>query len=82
VHLIATKESWDQKMAEASRDGKIVSFPSLFVFCRNGESSGMMYGPSLSFMSSLFAEVILNFPHGLCITIVVNLVRLYSTVLP
>ncbi|XP_059462627.1 thioredoxin H-type [Corylus avellana] len=24
VHLIATKESWDQKMAEASRDGKIV----------------------------------------------------------
>lgn len=32
VHLIATKESWDQKLAEASRDGKIVSFPSLFVF--------------------------------------------------
>ncbi|KAF3974401.1 hypothetical protein ACB098_09G094100 [Castanea mollissima] len=24
VHLITTKESWDQKMAEASRDGKIV----------------------------------------------------------
>ena len=28
VHLITTKESWDQKMAEASRDGKIVSIPS------------------------------------------------------
>ncbi|XP_010553162.1 PREDICTED: thioredoxin H9 [Tarenaya hassleriana] len=24
VHLITTKESWDQKMAEAGRDGKIV----------------------------------------------------------
>ena len=25
VHLITTKESWDQKLSEASRDGKIVS---------------------------------------------------------
>jgi hypothetical protein len=82
VHLIATKESWDQKMAEASRDGKIVSFTSLFIFCRKGESCGMMYGASLSFMSCLFAEVILIFPHGLCVTIFVNLVRLYSEVLP
>ncbi|KAL9362049.1 hypothetical protein Peur_044834 [Populus x canadensis] len=24
VHLITTKESWDQKLSEASRDGKIV----------------------------------------------------------
>lgn len=25
VHLITTKESWEQKIAEAKRDGKIVS---------------------------------------------------------
>lgn len=29
VQLITTKESWDQKLAEASRDGKIVCFLSV-----------------------------------------------------
>lgn len=28
VHLITTKESWDQKLTEARRDGKIVSISS------------------------------------------------------
>lgn len=29
VHLITTKESWDDKLAEAGRDGKIVIFSSI-----------------------------------------------------
>jgi hypothetical protein len=29
VHLITTKERWDQKLSEASRDGKIVSLTSV-----------------------------------------------------
>lgn len=29
VHLITTKESWDEKLAEAGRDGKIVIYPSI-----------------------------------------------------
>lgn len=31
VHLITTTESWDQKLAEASRDGKIVSIHYYFL---------------------------------------------------
>ena len=32
VHLITTKEHWEEKLAEASKDGKIVSFSILFCF--------------------------------------------------
>lgn len=31
VHLITTKEDWEEKLAEASREGKIVSFQSIFI---------------------------------------------------
>ena len=36
VHLITTKENWEEKLAEASKDGKIVS--SSILFCSGGRS--------------------------------------------
>lgn len=35
VHVIKTKESWDQKMEEAKRDGKIVSIRCCFFLLYN-----------------------------------------------
>lgn len=34
VSLVTTKDIWDQKMSEASRDGKIVSYPSTYFQAR------------------------------------------------
>lgn len=38
VHLITTKEHWEEKLAEASKDGKIVSFSILSCFGGTSES--------------------------------------------
>ena len=85
VHLITTKESWDQKMAEASRDGKIVSIPS-----PSPPSFPPPYMRGLAgivnhveciwslivFLSCLFSELLLIFSHEMYIIIFVNVVMI------
>ncbi|XP_009135091.1 thioredoxin H9 isoform X1 [Brassica rapa] len=57
VHLITTKESWDEKLAEAGRDGKIVIFLIWSVVCVFSKS----HEPSSS-----LKKVIANFSATWC----------------
>uniref|UniRef100_A0A2K1XFD4 Thioredoxin domain-containing protein n=1 Tax=Populus trichocarpa TaxID=3694 RepID=A0A2K1XFD4_POPTR len=51
VHLITTKERWDQKLSEASRDGKIdfsasweIKATPTFFFLRDGQQVDKLVG--------------------------------------
>lgn len=85
VHLITTKESWDQKMAEASRDGKIVSIPSPSPSsspppCMRGLARIVNHVECIwsliDFLSCLFTELLLIFFHEMYIIIFVNVVMI------
>jgi len=59
VHLVTTKESWDQKLSEASRDGKIVSL--IFVRARDYYFSVVLNNTLLCVLAENYSLRLANF---------------------
>ncbi|PIN14432.1 Thioredoxin [Handroanthus impetiginosus] len=68
VQLIMTKESWDQKMAEAKRDGKIVVANFSAAWC----------GPC-RMIAPFYAELSEKYPSAMFLTIDVDELNEFST---
>lgn len=67
VQVITTKESWDQKLEQARRDSKIVSFASYLICC---SIILKVIGRPVTILFVLFCWTLINLP---CMYVVGNM---------